>query len=370
LACTLFRLLTGRAPFATANGSAAVVAAHLHAPPPKVTDVVPGLPAQLDQVIAIAMAKDPAQRFPSARSLAEAAAAALNDQTVQLTAPWQPIPSAPANSFPPPPLPSGASGPPVFTQPPMPPRKRHRGRHIAATVSAVVAATAAVAVVELTTQSRPHPATQRPTSSTTSTPTTIASAPPVNSAALSGLLLPPEQVAGLIGAAALVQESFADSVIDDSQKLLQKDCIGVVAPAQHLVYAGTGWSGARSQALRDAGEGPRAFAVIQAVIAFPTADAAKKLLAAQKSQWTSCSGRTLTLAFATPPTPQVWTAGTPADTDGTLTVTHVLKNGGGMKCQRALAARNNVAIDISACRYDVTNQAADIVNAIAVKIPQ
>lgn len=81
-------------------------------------------------------------------------------------------------------------------------------------------------------------------------------------------------------------------------------------------------------------------------------------------------GRTLTLAFPTPPTPQLWTVGATADTEGTLTLTRALKNGAGMRCQRALAVRNNVAIDVSACRYDVTNQAVDIVNAIAAKIPQ
>ena len=83
-----------------------------------------------------------------------------------------------------------------------------------------------------------------------------------------------------------------------------------------------------------------------------------------------CSGRTLTLAFPTPPTPQLWTAGTPADTVGTLTMTQTLKDGGGMECQRALAVRNNVAIDISACRYDIANQAVDILNGIAAQIPQ
>jgi eukaryotic-like serine/threonine-protein kinase len=341
LACTLFRLLTGRPPFATTNGSAAVVAAHLHAPPPKVTDVAPGLSTQLDQVIAIAMAKDPAQRFPSARSLAEAAAAALNDQTVQLTAPWQ-VPPAPA---PPPPFYG-------------PPRKRRRGGRIAAAVVAVaIVAGAAVAVATLKAQSH---------STSSARPGPL---PPVASAALTSLLLSPKQVAGLVGADALVQESFADTVIDDSKKLLQKDCIGVAAPDQHLVYADTGWTGARSQGLRNGGNGPRAFAVIQAVIAFPSADDAKKLLALQKSQWTSCAGRTLTLVFPVPPSPQLWTAGTPADTGGTLTMTQEMKAGRGMGCQRALAVRNNVAIDISACRYDVTNQAVDILNAIAAKIP-
>ena len=76
------------------------------------------------------------------------------------------------------------------------------------------------------------------------------------------------------------------------------------------------------------------------------------------------------MAFPTPPMPQLWTAGTPADTDGTLTMTQTLKDGWGMECQRALAMRNNVAIDISACRYDIANQAVDILNGIAAQIRQ
>lgn len=361
LACTLFRLLTGQGPYATGNGSAAVVAAHLHAPPPRVTDVVPSLPAQMDQVIAIAMAKDPAQRFTSARSLADVATAALNEQIGSTTAPWHPIPVAPPSSTAPPPI--------GFYAPP--PRTRGRGPRIAALLGAfVVVAAAVAAVVALTTKSSPHPGKSPPTSSTTGTPTAKRPAPPLASPALSGLLLTPEQVAGIIGAAGLVQESFADSVIDDSQKVLQKDCIGVVAPAQHLVYADTGWTGVRSQALRNAGDGARIYSVIQAVVAFPTAAEAKKLLAAQESQWTSCSGRTLTLAFPTPPAPQLWTAGTPADADGALTMTQTMKDGGGMQCQRAPAVRNNVAIDISACRFDIASQAFDILNHIAAKIPQ
>ncbi|WP_292975612.1 serine/threonine-protein kinase PknH/PknJ [Mycobacterium sp.] len=366
LACTLFRLLTGRAPYPTTNGSAAVVAAHLHAPPPRVTDVVPGLSPQLDQVIATAMAKDPTLRFTSARALADAAAAALNEHTGSTTAPWR---------LPPPgegPTPWGtgpysATAPLGFYRPPPLPPPTRRGPRLAAVIGAIVTVVVAVvAVAVLNAKSRSHDDVSSPPSSTTS-----AAAPtgPLNSTALSGLLLSPERVAGMVGAAELVQESFADSVIDDSEKLLQKDCIGVMAPAQHLVYADAGWTGVRSQALRNAGEGPRIYAVIQAVISFPDAEAAKKLFADQQSQWASCSGRTLTLTFPAPPTPQLWTAGTPADMDGAMVMTQTLKDGGGMQCQRALAVRNNVAVDVSACRYDVAEQALDILHGIAAKIP-
>jgi len=356
LACSLFRLLTGRPPYPTANGSAAVIAAHLHAPPPKVTDVVPGLSVQMDQVIATAMAKDPSRRFASARAFADAATEALNDQLGSTTAPWQVTT----------PLTQGVPRWGPYGPGPHSPSTDRRGPRLGAVVGAVVIVIAALVVVAvLATKSRP-PAPP----ASTSTPTAAGPSGPLNSTALSGLLLPPEQVAGIVGAAGLVQESFADSVIDDSQKLLQKDCIGVMAPAQHLVYADAGWTGVRSQALRNAGEGPRIYAVIQAVISFPTVDAAKKLLADQQSQWASCSGRTLSLAFPTPPTPQLWTAGTPADMDGTMIMTQTLKDGGGMQCQRALGVRNNVAIDVSACRYDIAEQALDIVHGIAAKIPR
>ena len=38
-------------------------------------------------------------------------------------------------------------------------------------------------------------------------------------------------------------------------------------------------------------------------------------------------------------------------------------------CQRALGARSNVVIDVLACRIQADNQAADILNAIAAKVP-
>ncbi len=87
LGCTLFRLLTGMTPFPATNGMAAVMMAHLQQPPPRVTDAVPTLPPALDAVIAIAMAKEPAARFPTAYALAEAAATALRNPTARIAGP-------------------------------------------------------------------------------------------------------------------------------------------------------------------------------------------------------------------------------------------------------------------------------------------
>ncbi|MFI6216352.1 serine/threonine-protein kinase [Nocardia brasiliensis] len=76
LACSFFKLLTGRNPY-PATQPALVMMGHLHEPPPAATAVHPGLPPAIDQVFARAMAKNPADRFNSCRELTDAAANAL-----------------------------------------------------------------------------------------------------------------------------------------------------------------------------------------------------------------------------------------------------------------------------------------------------
>ncbi|WP_280303902.1 serine/threonine-protein kinase [Nocardia neocaledoniensis] len=85
LGCTLFTLLTGESPF-PADNPGAVVAAHLSKPVPPVSGAVPGLPRELDAVIARALAKDPAERFDSCIEFAESAVVALTSARVGDTA--------------------------------------------------------------------------------------------------------------------------------------------------------------------------------------------------------------------------------------------------------------------------------------------
>jgi serine/threonine-protein kinase len=75
LGCVLYEMLTGRIPFER-DEPVAKLYAHVHDPPPKVSDSLPEPSPAMDDVIARAMAKDPAERFPSAGDLGRAALAA------------------------------------------------------------------------------------------------------------------------------------------------------------------------------------------------------------------------------------------------------------------------------------------------------
>jgi hypothetical protein len=85
LGCVLFHALTGRVPFPERESSAKMWA-HLNEPPPTT--------GALDAVIQRAMAKNPAERFPSAGDLGRAAVAAARGEAV--TEPEQPVGSGEA----------------------------------------------------------------------------------------------------------------------------------------------------------------------------------------------------------------------------------------------------------------------------------
>uniref|UniRef100_UPI00367EB1DA serine/threonine-protein kinase n=1 Tax=Nocardia tengchongensis TaxID=2055889 RepID=UPI00367EB1DA len=76
LACSFYRLLTGQNPY-PGTQPAVVMMGHLNEPQPRATAVDPTLPAAVDDVIAIAMAKNPADRFDTCHEFTTALKSAL-----------------------------------------------------------------------------------------------------------------------------------------------------------------------------------------------------------------------------------------------------------------------------------------------------
>ncbi|TWU56276.1 protein kinase domain-containing protein [Rubripirellula reticaptiva] len=73
LGCTLFKLLTGHAPFTGPEHSTAFakMTAHVSSPPPKTSDQLPDVPRGLSNLIASMLAKDPASRPQTPMQVAE-----------------------------------------------------------------------------------------------------------------------------------------------------------------------------------------------------------------------------------------------------------------------------------------------------------
>jgi serine/threonine-protein kinase len=81
LACVLYECLTGEPPFSRPS-EVAVLNAHLHAPPPKLTRAAPELPAALESVIEKALSKSPLDRYPTCGEFLAVARAAAAERRI------------------------------------------------------------------------------------------------------------------------------------------------------------------------------------------------------------------------------------------------------------------------------------------------
>jgi PknH-like extracellular domain len=200
------------------------------------------------------------------------------------------------------------------------------------------------------------------TSTTTTTPTTT-TAPPVAEAALDGVLLTPEQVNTVMGATEMTVTKTHVSMSDDSATMEPKECLAIDGSAQALVYADSGYTALRDQTLQE-GDNFTHY-VEQAVVFFPSAKQARVFFTASAQQWPACHQYTHTQ------TNSQWAVGPVSNANDTLGATATQQNAKapGWACGRALAARNNLVIDVNTCSANPADTAVNIANQIAAKVP-
>jgi hypothetical protein len=200
-------------------------------------------------------------------------------------------------------------------------------------------------------------------SSTTTSTTTTTTAPPVGDAALDGLLLNPDQVNAAMGATEMTVTRTHTSMSDDSATMEPKECLAIDGSAQAQVYAASGYSAERDQTLQE-GDNFTHY-VDQAVVLFPSAKQAGAFFTASAQQWPACR------QYTHIQTDSQWAVGPVSNTNGTLSTTATQQNAKapGWGCGRALAARNNVVIDVNTCSANPADTAVNIANQIVAKVP-
>jgi serine/threonine protein kinase len=141
LGCVLFEAVTGRTPYTGAN-PVAIATQHVSSPVPDPRADLPDLPAPAADLIRRALAKHPADRFPSATALAEAlSTAAIPNQAARQPRPPLPAPPpAQGARQPRPPLPGPPEGErsPVASGAPRAVHRPGRARWPAVAVGALV----------------------------------------------------------------------------------------------------------------------------------------------------------------------------------------------------------------------------------------
>ncbi len=93
LAVTVYEMLCGRRPF-EGSTSTAVLVMHTTQPPPLMNEFRPSLPDRLSQAVLKALAKDPAQRYPTCAEFAAAVIAALEASPAAAAAVAAPKPAS------------------------------------------------------------------------------------------------------------------------------------------------------------------------------------------------------------------------------------------------------------------------------------
>ena len=198
---------------------------------------------------------------------------------------------------------------------------------------------------------------------TKTTPTTSMIARPVVQREIDTLLLPPEQINAAMGAKDMAVRNKRVAMSDDSATMKPKECLAIDGSVQEPVYAGSGFTAVRDEALND-GDNFTHYAQ-QAVVLFPIAKQANAFFTASAKQWPTCHH------FSHIQSGTEWTVGSISNDNGILSTVAAQDNAkaGGWACGRALVIRNNIIVDVNTCSPNPGNSAVDIANQIAAKVP-
>jgi hypothetical protein len=195
---------------------------------------------------------------------------------------------------------------------------------------------------------------------------TPAPAPVVALSALPGLLLNTATINSIEGSHSIAvlaggETALAYSGLDNDRP----DCGEIQGPALQSALDNSGWVGVRTQSLAD--PNGTEHLINNAVIYYPSAQAANDFAAKQAEAWARCNGATLHTTSSSD-APSIWLVATTTDEGGVLSVTTTQEGGGGWGCQHALVVRNNIVTDSRSCGESRTDQARSMASRMADRI--
>ncbi|MBY0290803.1 MAG: sensor domain-containing protein [Mycobacteriaceae bacterium] len=205
-----------------------------------------------------------------------------------------------------------------------------------------------------------------PSTTAAATPrSTPAPAPPppppvVDAAALPGLLLPADLINQRMNTTGMTADPPLTELLSGS--VTPPHCTGAWGPAYGATYKGSGYTGLAIQ-----GFFQPPIQMVQAVVSFPDAGAAKAFYDRQVADWNACKSTHIRYEGGGVTEADL---GVPSVAAGIMTLLLVPTTArtAGQQCERDMALRSNVIVDVRACSPTVGSAGFSIANEIAERI--
>ncbi len=194
--------------------------------------------------------------------------------------------------------------------------------------------------------------------------------PPVTAAALAGLMPSLDELKTIMNNPALIAgpNSTGIAAPDPSQQVYEPaGCASSFSAGSPPAFEGTGWRGFHgvSQA-----QSPTPSVVLgESVVTFDDAAAAQKALANYVEQWRRCADKRFTWKVISQGQQSEWTLGQPIDAGGGVTSLRNVNDNSPVTVTRAIAAKNNVLVDVQIMGSALTEQNITIAKRILERIP-
>lgn len=197
-----------------------------------------------------------------------------------------------------------------------------------------------------------------------------AAPPTVAAAALDSLLLSALEVDEVMGTHGMTPQPATAELNDHHEFVANLNCLGIWQTDESALYEKSGRTGLRRQSLRMPDNDQWDDRVVQSVVSYPSAGGADAFFADSSDRWSKCANHRLNVAAGTQPA-TAWTSAELTKTETELSIPVTRQTADRVRhCQRVLAVKTNVVIDLEACEPEPVSQAGALVDRIEAKLPR
>jgi hypothetical protein len=191
--------------------------------------------------------------------------------------------------------------------------------------------------------------------------------------ALTGSLLSADELNAIMGTSGMTAHTPVSQMGDHRNLLPNLNCLGVWQVNEAPIYESSHWKSVRQQLIRVPDSDQWNFMVVQSVVSYRTADAAREFFTESTDRWSKCTNHNVNIQLNGQALPG-WRSGDLTKTDNQLVMPYTRTSGDQSRsCQRALSLVANLILDVQACKPQqpsAVTQAVDVAEKIESKLPK